>query len=94
MIRQKFSGPIEFEPLKKVHTDDQYDFYIRVRPGKGNIWNIVPKNSPAPTAGYPNRRWIERVKGVKFPDRYQPAYHGMSETYVSDLWDGIEDKKS
>jgi len=92
MVRQKVRAPIEFEPLMKVHTDDQYDFYIRCRPGKGDIWNIVQKNSQAPTGGYPNRRYIERLKGVKFPERYQPTLNGMSETYLSDLWDGIEDK--
>jgi hypothetical protein len=62
------------------------------------IYNIVPEpkntqeklNFKLPTGGYPNRRWIEKVKGIKFPDRYQPTLHGMQETYVSDEWNGIK----
>lgn len=69
----------------KVHTESGYDFYIES--GCGNttdIFNIVPENSPAPIGGYPNRRWIEKIKGVKFPDRYQPTKYGCRETWCSD----------
>jgi hypothetical protein len=76
--------------MSKVTTVDGYDFYIWV--GNGDfptLYNIVPEGSPAPGGGYPNRRFIERVKGVRFPDRYQPTLHGSSETYCSDEWSGI-----
>jgi hypothetical protein len=58
-----------------------YDFYTQAKPGEQSLWNIVPTGSPAPTGGYKNRQYIERIKGVKFPDRYQPILHGMSELY-------------
>lgn len=73
-----------------VETKEGYDFYIRA--GHGNtptLYNIVKAKSEVPVGGYPNRRYIERIKGVKFPDRYQPTLHGMQETYASDLWSGV-----
>ena len=62
-----------------------HDFYIEA--GKGDtptLYNIVPAGSPAPEGGYRNRQYIERIKGVKFPDRYQPTQHGMTELYLTD----------
>jgi len=59
-----------------------YDFYIQAGCGdKQTIYNIVPTGSIAPTSGYYNRQYIEILKGVKFPNRYQPTLHGMSELY-------------
>lgn len=69
--------------MTKVYSDENYDFYIKC--GNGDIptiYNIVPKNSFVPTSGYVSRNYIEKVKGVKFPDRYQPTLHGMRETYM------------
>ena len=88
--------------MREIHKENGYIFYIgRERMKDGcfrELWNIVsePKTTQEklsfqpPTTGYPNRRWIEKVKGIKFPDRYQPTLHGMSETYLSDEWNGIE----
>jgi hypothetical protein len=72
-----------------VESGAEYDFYIKA--GNGDVptlWNIVPKGSPAPMGGYPNRRYIEKVKGVRFPDRYQPTLHGTKDTYISNEWGG------
>lgn len=59
-----------------------YDFYIEAGLGdRQTKWNIVPTGSPAPEGGYFNRQYIEKIKGVRFPDRYQPTLHGTSELY-------------
>ena len=69
--------------MAKVYSDDNYDFYIKCGNGdKPTTYNIVPKNSFIPTGGYVSRSYIEKIKGVKFPDRYQPTLHGMGETYT------------
>lgn len=86
--------------MTEVHKENGYLFYIgRERMKDGcfrELWNIVPEPKTTqdklsflpPTTGYPNRRWIEKIKGVKFPDRYQPTLNGTSETYLSDEWNG------
>lgn len=80
--------------MTKVHNENGYDFYVGVVrtkcDGHQTIYNIVPEGQTVVGGGYPNRRWIEKVKGVKFPDRYQPTKHGMRETYLSDDWSGVE----
>ena len=68
--------------LTKVDSIGDYDFYLRPAAGDANaLYNIVPKGSPAPNGGYRNMQYIEKIKGVKFPDRYQPTKHGMSNLY-------------
>lgn len=78
--------------MTKVETIGDYDFYIGlITTGKEaqTLYNIVPKSSKEPVGGYPNRLYIERIKGIKFPNRYQPTLHGMTETYSNGEWDGI-----
>lgn len=75
--------------MQKVYSDNQHDFYIG-RCANTLLYNIVPVNLTPPTGGYPNRRYIERIKNTKFPDRYQPTLHGTRECYTSDEWSGIE----
>ena len=59
-----------------------YDFYLGTSVVTNEkLFNIVPAGNPAPSTGYLARNYIERVKGVNFPDRYQPTLHGMSELY-------------
>lgn len=71
--------------MQKVHTESGYDFYLEGPCGDSQaIYNIVPEGSPAPNGGYYNRRYIEKIKGVKFPDRYQPTLHGTNELYPHD----------
>lgn len=68
--------------MYKVDSYGGFDFYMI--PAKGNmnaLWNIVPTGSKAPEGGYRNREYIERIKGIKFPDRYQPTQQGMTELY-------------
>jgi hypothetical protein len=68
--------------MTKVDSYGGYDFYLQSAIGdRPALYNIVPQGSPAPTGGYLNRQYIEKIKGVKFPDRYQPTLHGMSELY-------------
>lgn len=70
----------------KVDTINGYDFYLEVGSrDKQTLYNIVPEGSPAPNGGYYNRRYIEKIKGVKFPDRYQPTLHGTRELYPHDM---------
>jgi len=58
-------------PLVKVHTELGYDFYLLTSCGdREAVYNIVPQGSTAPHGGY-RQEYIEDVKGVKFPDRYQ-----------------------
>jgi hypothetical protein len=67
----------------KVDTLSGYDFYICAGVGdRQTLYNIVPQGSAAPGGGYRNRQYIERIKGVKFPDRYQPTLHGCKELYM------------
>lgn len=72
--------------MTKVDSFGGYDFYIgtRVTTGGGRLaeYNIVPAGSAAPASGYLSRPYIEKIKGVKFPDRYQPTLHGTRETYT------------
>jgi len=76
--------------MTKVDSIGGYDFYISAGNGDRKIlYNIVKAGDPAPDGGYPNRRFIEKVKGITFPDRYQPTLHGCQETYVSDMWSGV-----
>lgn len=68
--------------LTKVDSIGEYDFYLSSAIGNKNaLYNIVPKGSPAPEGGYRNMQYIEKIKGVKFPDRYQPTKHGMTNLY-------------
>lgn len=77
--------------MHKVHAEFGYDFYIgSVEEKKGHpryVYNIVRKGSNAPEGGYYDMRWIEKVKGVQFPDRYQPTRHGMRHLYMHELPD-------
>jgi hypothetical protein len=58
--------------MKLVHSEGGYDFYIRPAMGnRGALYNIVPAGSAAPDGGYPRMEYIEGVKGVLFPARYQ-----------------------
>lgn len=76
--------------MKKVDSYSGYDFYIHCGDGDNpNLYNIVKTGDLPPVGGYPNRRYIERIKGIKFPDKYQPTKYGKSETYLSDEWSGI-----
>lgn len=81
--------------MRKVHQENGYLFYIGTTTIKGGsfqmLYNIVPEPKTTeeklafkePESGYPNRQYIERIKGIKFPDRYQPTLHGMKELYSS-----------
>ena len=66
--------------MRLVERLNGYDFYI-CGDSNGMLYNIVPEKSPAPASGYHNRQYIEKIKGIKFPDRYQPTLHGMTELY-------------
>ena len=69
--------------MTKVDSYGGYDFYLQTAKGdRPALYNIVPQNSLAPEGGYRNRQYIEKIKGIKFPDRYQPTLHGMSELYL------------
>ena len=64
--------------MVKVHSDDEHDFYIQVARGDQQaLYNIVSKNSPVPAGGYPRMNSIEKLKGVRFPDRYRKELHGV-----------------
>ena len=88
--------------MREVHNEKGYLFYIGKERMKGgcsrDLWNIIPEPKTTkeklsfkpPETGYPNRRWIEKVKGIKFPDRYQPTLNKTTEVYISDEWNGIE----
>jgi hypothetical protein len=65
----------------KVHSDENYDYYVWSRAGLPTLYNVVPKGAPDPQSGIPNMRYIEKIKNTKFPDRYQPESHGMSPLY-------------
>jgi hypothetical protein len=52
--------------MDKVGTSPNYDFYIGMD-NQREFFNIVPKGSQPPSAGYFNQTWIERVKGEPFP---------------------------
>lgn len=72
-------------PLNLVHRGATHDFYLRCALGDSEaLYNIVPSGSPAPGGGYKNMRYIEKVKGVRFPDRYQPTLHGAQSLYPHD----------
>lgn len=75
--------------MRKIHSDFRYDFYIgSVTKENGDIctiYNIVPHKTLAPKGGYYNMQWIEKIKGAKFPDRYQPTKHGMSNLYTNTI---------
>jgi hypothetical protein len=65
--------------MRKVDSYGGYDFYLK--PAIGNdraLYNILPTGSPAPEGGYRDMQYIELIKGIKFPDRYQPALHGIT----------------
>lgn len=86
--------------MTKVHEENGYLFYVGIEYMENGhsrtIWNIVPAPKTIeekrafcdPSSGYPNRTYIERVKGVKFPDRYLPILHGTQETYLFNTWSG------
>lgn len=49
-----------------------YDFYYSPACGDRNaLYNIVITGSPAPTGGYYNIEYIEKIKKVEFPIRYK-----------------------
>jgi hypothetical protein len=55
-----------YEIVEKIESHDGYDFYRLSHEGAAPSWNIVPAGSAAPTGGYPNRQYIEGIKGVRF----------------------------
>jgi len=73
------------EPDYMGEYDFKLDYYSGTHRTRGgyhiSIYNIVPKGSPAPSGGYPNIRWVERVKGGKFPKKFHPA--NGSYTYLN-----------
>lgn len=70
--------------MRKVHCDGKYDFYFQAACGDDQaLYNIVTAGSPTPEGGYFNMKWIEKVKGVRFPCRYQPELHGTTHLYTS-----------
>lgn len=81
--------------MTMVHSEGGYGFFIGlecgVRVGFRSVWNIVKlpttieeKMKFKVGGGYLNRRYIEKIKGLRFPDRYQPTLHGMGELYTFD----------
>jgi hypothetical protein len=73
--------------MTKIHTENGYDFYIGIydkdNGDRCTIYNIVTEGASAPSAGYFNMLYIEKVKGIKFPSRYQPTNYGMSNLYTN-----------
>jgi hypothetical protein len=75
--------------MTKVHSEGGYDFYISSWHGDvpALYYNIVPSGQ-RPTCGYLNRRYIERVKGIKFPEWIDilesivQAYYGKPDQYL------------
>jgi len=68
--------------MRKVHCDGKYDFYYQAACGDDPaLYNILPAGAPPPASGYLNMTWIENIKGVRFPCRYQPELHGTSRLY-------------
>jgi hypothetical protein len=67
--------------MRLVEDTGVYAFYIATTSDNERIYNIVPSGSLEPHAGYKNMQWIEKLKGVKFPDRFQPTLSGMSNLY-------------
>ena len=68
--------------MRKVDSYNGYDFYYKGAGGDRNaLYNIVSKGSPAPEGGYRNIQYIEKIKHIKFPNRYQPTLHGMTNLY-------------
>jgi hypothetical protein len=53
--------------MKKVNSNLGYDFYTGTEDGK-SWYNIVPKGSPTPDAGYYSAEYIAKQK--KVPVRY------------------------
>ena len=49
--------------MVKISTDGNYDFY-----SDGDLFNIVPAGSPPPAGGYRRKDYIEKIKGVQFPN--------------------------
>lgn len=59
-----------------------YDFYYQGACGEDPaIYNIVPTGSKMPLSGYCNMQWIESIRGIRFPDRYQATKNGMRNLY-------------
>ena len=55
--------------MKLIDSYEGYDFYYQPKNGNSNaLYNIVPDGSIAPEGGYRNMQYIEKIKGVKFPD--------------------------
>lgn len=80
--------------MKKVDSYGGYDFYICTGTGdRPTLYNIVPTGSKPPHGGYPDRRYIEKVKNTKFLTRYQPTLHGCCETYSGKNNDYIQEKR-
>lgn len=49
------------QPMIKVGEDDTYAYYVG-NDIKGHFYNIVPKDSEIPSAGYFSKSWILNVK--------------------------------
>lgn len=65
--------------MKKVHTADGYDFYIGKKKSK-KIYNIVPEGSPPPSSEYCTIAYIEKMKGLRFPEQYRPVADTIAST--------------
>ena len=48
----------------KTFSNEKYDFY-RTLYKKDTVYNIVPKGSEAPKAGYLSAEYILNIKGIK-----------------------------
>lgn len=53
------------DEMKLVDSDDKYDYYIGEAEGR-LVYNIVTKGSDVPSAGFYNKTFIEKIKGVSF----------------------------
>lgn len=53
--------------MKKVASNDRYDYYIGWDEKGKAFFNLVPIGNPAPSGGY-SKEWILRVK--KAPDLF------------------------
>ena len=72
--------------MAKLHSSDKYDFYASSTIGNNQaLYNIVSRGSSAPKGGYHNMRYIENIRGERFPDRYQPTKHGTNSLYPHDM---------
>jgi hypothetical protein len=53
--------------MKHLKTENGYKFFRGIDHNSGKYaYNIVPKYAKNPTAGYYDKSYIEKIKGVKF----------------------------